>query len=163
MINLYNDIKTIISTKIVEIKHIDLFRNQFQQIESGSNEMKTFAFPCIFISFEDGINYTSNTAGILNGVINVKIYIGFEKLTEAFEVISNIAKKVQANIHNISGIDYDNLTKTNEQYEINHSNIYVWSINFNANYQDKSYLDLASLNDLLVNPVTPEIPTTWNI
>lgn len=131
--DLYLAIKAKIKEKTC-IKHVRLFNNQFENMEKED----TFAFPCVFVQFLN-LDWSTETEGVQKGDTTIRLHVGFETLkTEDLEKFDIIDDQIHKYIEGLESEDFSKLSRTNEEQDVNHDNVYVWLMDYGTNLLDDS-------------------------
>lgn len=117
--------------------HVRLWNNQITLSEKG--EQIPFKTPAVFIDFPS-IIWTQIGKGKQNAQLTTRIYCVYESFTtdeneedvQVFDFFNEVYKAVQDFKPTQSG----KLQRTSEQTDINHTNLYVWTMDFISTYTD---------------------------
>jgi hypothetical protein len=166
--DLYLELSSVIKTKIIEVKWIDLWYNQINFLETEH----PFPSPAIFMNFR-----ILNTSDLGEKVQNVKLqvdfYIFYETFADTYEGSHNqesallfldILNSVNATFHATSGENYSNMRRTGMSPVDtgNAGNTYV--VNFECGLVDysamKEYEDGSLPEEVSIETDVPEVTFT---
>jgi hypothetical protein len=145
MVNVINEIVARLRT-IPELKLVTIWNNQFNFMDNG--EIYSFPFPCAFVEvnvngFEQLANNYQSTDLAIKIHIGQDFYNGSnidENLT-IFVLRDLVVKKLSRFKPTTAG----DLTKTNEQQDFEHSNVYHYEIEFKTHYIDDTNANIEIL------------------
>jgi hypothetical protein len=138
------------------ISYVRVWNNQFRWIEEQSIE--AFSFPCAFLEVILPNNYTQLGLGWTESDVTFRVHIGVNELdssTGTMEQNLNIftlRDEVIALMSNYKLADGGSLMKVSEQQDYQHSNVYVYTIDFVCGFIDDTGSQLK--NDTQSTPPT---------
>jgi hypothetical protein len=166
---LITEILNKIAADLPQFKTVDLFNNQFDKQDEGG--VDSFAFPALFVSFPDGVDYLDFTAGVQRTKeLTVRFYIA-DKLTKSRLSISKTVLEImdlkQAVFFAFNGFSsayIKRFSRIHEEPDENRKNYYIFIQDYKTDFTDVSkYVDnlgptvtLTPVIDseLIINPLT---------
>jgi hypothetical protein len=139
MRTLYTDIRTQLETEIPGI-HVRLWNNQIKLSEEG--EQIPFLFPAVFIDFPY-IQWAQGGKGTqrTQEPLIIRLYICFESFATAENEedldMFDLRQKVYLAVQDFKPTQAGKLMRVAEQTDPNHTNVYMWVMDFNTTYMDK--------------------------
>lgn len=137
MKTLYQDIRTQLENA-TSVNHVRLWNNQMQLLEKG--EQIPFQLPACFIDFPT-IEWTQMGKDVQQAEkLLVRLYIVFESFTtsenEEDLAVFDLRQEVYLAIQQLKTTKGARLVRVAEQADPNHTNTYVWVMDFVTNFQD---------------------------
>lgn len=142
------------------IKYARVFNNQFQQMEDQSVE--TFPFPCAFVEVLNPANYLNIGVGITASDIVFRIHVGqveYDATDGTMEqnlTIFDLRDEVITRLSNYEPTACSMLQKVGEQQDYQHTNVYVYVIDFVCHFIDDR-------GDQRRGQITKQPPTTLDL
>lgn len=132
----YQELRTAIEVNTLAA-HVRLWNNQVQLWDKG--EQIPFQLPAVFIDFPS-IIWSQIGRGKQNAQLTTRIYCVYESFltdeneedVEVFDFFNSVYLAVQDFKPTQSG----KLQRISEQTDINHTNLYVWTMDFLSTYTD---------------------------
>jgi hypothetical protein len=164
---LYQELRARLESE-TSAEHVRLWNNQMELLEK--NEQIPFQFPAIFIDFLD-INWRQLGKGTQIADLTVRFYVCFssfhttenEEDVTMFDLVQEVYLVLQDYKPSMGG----KLTKTREETDTRHTNMYVWIMDYTTTYQDvvaqnprnSTEAEITTLTlstDLIIDPDTVE-------
>ncbi len=119
------------------VQHVRLWNNQIDLFEKG--EQIPFLFPAVFIDFPS-IPWLQIGGGEATSELMTRLYIVFESFATAENeedlAIFDLRQEVYLAVQDFKPTQSSKLQRINEQTDPNHTNVYVWVMDFISNYTD---------------------------
>jgi hypothetical protein len=133
---LYLALRSRIETE-TSVQHVRLWNNQVNL--ANQNEQIPFLFPAVFIDFPT-IEWTQLSKGKQNSTLIVRVYIVFESFhtneNEEDVAVFDLRDEVYLALQNYQPSMSSALIRVAEQTDINHTNMYVWQMDFSCSFTD---------------------------
>lgn len=135
MLTLYQEIRTQIETAAPSVQHVRLWNNQVRLSDEG--QQIPFQTPAVFIDFPL-ITWVQKGKGTQDSRFTVRVHIVFESFhtdenEEDLEVFT-LRDEVFLALQDFKPTDAGKLMRISEQTDTNHTNLYVWVIDFETQY-----------------------------
>lgn len=138
MKDLYLELRAQIEAE-TSVSHVRLWNNQIELSEKG--EQIPFQLPAVFIDFPQ-IEWAQLGKGTQNSVLSIRFYIVFESFHTAENeedlAVFDLREEVYLALQDFKPNYCSKLTRVREQTDINHTNLYVWTMDYTATYQDNA-------------------------
>ena len=119
------------------VQHVRLWNNQINLSEKG--EQIPYQLPGVFIDFPN-IEWATLSKGTLTCTLITRLYIVFESFTtdenEEDLDMFDLRDEVYLAVTNFKPTQSTKLMRTTEQTDPNHTNTYVWTMDFTCQYND---------------------------
>lgn len=143
MNQLFNDIKARLQTKVPELKFIQMYNNQFLQIEDGT--VYAFPFPCVFIEFvnENEIKQLGGGYQIYDP-LTIRVHIGqdyYDATDGTFEqnlAIFDLRTKVFRALQKFEPTGAVQFIRYSESQDYQHTNVYHYIQDYKTNYIEQA-------------------------
>lgn len=141
MKQLFLDIKTQLLAKVPEVTFVQMWNNQFNDLEEGS--VYSFPFPCIFIEFvnENEIKQLGQGYQIYDP-LTVRVHIGHDFYNntdgtmEQDLAVMDLKQKVYKALQKFEPTGAVQFIRYSESQDYNHTNIYHFIQDYKTNYID---------------------------
>lgn len=165
MKQLFLDIQNKILTEVPEITYVRIFNNQF---ENSVNENNTydFPFPCLFVEFLNDQQPKQLGGGYqLYEPLLVRCHIGMNELDATDGTLDqnlnifDLKNKVYKALQKFEPTGASVFIRTSEQQDYQHTNIYVWQMDFTTTWIDQNRTEPLSPTvstpptQLIINPI----------
>ena len=141
MKQLYINIREQLETIVPDLLYVRLFNNQFEKSnndnEAGNTE-QAFPYPCAFIEFPGENQPISSSLGSKRLDVTVRIHIGFESYDLEDTYVFDLAGKVKDCLDMWQSSVNGAMTYNAQRMDANHSNVYIYTIDFKCTYYDES-------------------------
>lgn len=137
MRTLYSELREQLETEITGV-HVRLWNNQVQLSEEG--EQIPFSFPAVFIDFPT-IEWAQMGKGVQNADrLIVRFYLCYESFhtaenEEDLEIFT-LRENVYMAIQDFKPTSSGKLQRIMEQTDPKHTNVYVWVMDYQTNFQE---------------------------
>lgn len=138
MKQLYLDIRNQLESE-TSVTHVRLWNNQIELSEKG--EQIPFQFPACFIDFPN-ISWAQKGKGTQSSDnLNIRVYVCFESFAtsenEEDLALFDLRSEVYLALNDYKPTGAGPLQRIAETTDTNHTNVYVWIMDFTTSYQDK--------------------------
>ena len=137
-IDLYNSLVIHIKKYMPEIKHIDLWNNQFMRSNGEGEEgrsQQAFQYPCCFIEINPQ-NFEDYLGGIQKGYYSIRFHLGITSMLTKTIKYLEFKEKFYKIIHRFQHNYWTRLLRRGEIPDYNHDNVNVYIQEYEAMCKD---------------------------